>query len=65
MYWQVTFSKDRKEVKEVPKIEFTITARAQMDMTVAPAEAEDEMVKKLAELGCYEIKTGNERILKD
>ena len=61
MYWKVI----RKEVKAMPKIEYTITAKASMDMTVAPAEAEDEMIKKLAELGCYEIKTGNERILKD
>ena len=49
----------------MPKMEYTITAKAQIELTVAPAEAEDEMVKKLAELGCYEIKTGNERILKD
>ena len=61
MYLKIT----REEVKAMPKIEYTITAKASMDMTVAPAEAEDEMVKKLAEIGCYEIKTGNERILKD
>ena len=61
MYWEVI----RKEVKPMAKIEYTITAKASMDMTVAPADAEDKMVKKLAEIGCYEIKTGNERILKD